>query len=85
MIVPEPGFKPKLGWDFKGEENYMADKQNEDKSKDLDLDVKKTGPAGTHNQAGELADGDLNEVAGGLKPAHTVTCPDLCGSTGCGE
>jgi hypothetical protein len=74
-----------LAGDFKVEENYMADKKNKGKSKDLDLDVKKTGRASAKDQSGELADGDLNKVAGGLKPNHTVTCPDLCGSTGCGD
>jgi len=61
----------------------MARADDKGNSNDLDLDVKKTGPASTNDQSGELADGDLNNVAGGLKPNRTITDPELCASTGC--
>jgi hypothetical protein len=61
----------------------MAGTDEKGKPNDLDLDVKKTGPTITSDKAGELADGDLNNVAGGLKPNRTITDPVLCGSTGC--
>ena len=61
----------------------MAGPDDKIKSDELDLDIKKTGSAESSDQPRELADGDLNDVAGGLAPARTVTCPALCGSTGC--
>ena len=43
----------------------MADPDDKTKSDDLDLDIKKTGPGIGKDQAGELGEGDLNDVAGG--------------------
>lgn len=52
----------------------MAGPDDKGKSNDLDLDVKMTDPAGTNVQADELVDGDMNKVAGGLKPNNTIQC-----------
>ena len=51
----------------------MADPNDKIKSDELDLDIKKTGPASSNDQASELADGELNEVAGGQKGNQTLT------------
>ena len=61
----------------------MADSEDKGKSNDLDLDVKTTGPSSINDQAGELADGDLNKVAGGQRPLRTITCDDECVSYAC--
>ena len=61
----------------------MAGPNDKIKSEDLDLDIKKTGTTVGEDQAGELREGELNDVAGGAQPNHTITRPDLCGSTGC--
>jgi hypothetical protein len=61
----------------------MAGKKNKGKSKDLDLDVKKTGRASAKDQSGELKDAELNKVAGGMARLRTITCDDECDSYAC--
>jgi len=43
----------------------MVDPESKTKSDDLDLDIKKTSTTIGSDQAGELGEGDLNDVAGG--------------------
>jgi hypothetical protein len=61
----------------------MAGTDDKSKSNDLDLDVKKTGPAITSDKAEELADKDLNKVAGGMARLRTITCDAECNSYAC--
>jgi len=61
----------------------MAGPDDKIKSNDLDLDVKKTGPASNSDKSEELADGDLNKVAGGRARLRTITCDDECDSYAC--
>jgi len=55
----------------------------DDKGKmdELDLDIKKTSLSG--DQPGEMADGDLDKVAGGQKQLRTITCDGECNSYAC--
>jgi hypothetical protein len=62
---------------------HMAGPDNKEKSNDLDLDVKITGPVSNDDQAGGLADEDLNKVAGGQRPLKTITCDEECDSYAC--
>ena len=62
----------------------MANPDDKIKSDDLDLDIKKTSPGIGKDQAGELAEGDLNKVAGGQRPLRTITCDaEECNSYAC--
>jgi hypothetical protein len=70
-------------WDFKEEDKHMAGKKDKVRSKNLDLDVKKTSPARANDQSGELGDEDLNKVAAGQKRLRTITCDDECDSYAC--
>ena len=63
----------------------MTGENDKGTSNDLDLDVKKTGPTITSDNAGELADKDLNKVAGGRAPLRTITCDEECDSYACME
>jgi len=56
------------------------DKTNMD---ELDLDIKKTGSTIGKDQASELAEGDLDKVAGGQRPLRTITCDAECNSYAC--
>ena len=59
----------------------MAGSDEQTKSNDLGLDVKKTGPAKINDL--EFDEKDLNEVVGGVAPRTTITRPDLCGTAAC--